>query len=122
MNILLCNGDRIEGRDIILIEGKSIDMTEDKKPTLLLTPKGSISKTDKARLSNNGYIVVEVADPSQVKTISDLGMIGTDLISVAAIETLGLPSTNDPTKVNFAQKILAKSIAKINSAESKSKV
>lgn len=26
MNILLCNGDRIEGTEIILIEGKSIDM------------------------------------------------------------------------------------------------
>lgn len=31
MNFILAHGDRIEGRGIILIEGKSIDMTENKK-------------------------------------------------------------------------------------------
>jgi len=116
MNILLAHGDIIEGQIVVLLEGKKIEM-EDKKPTLLLTPKGSISKTDKARLSNNGYIVVEVADPSQVKTISDLGMIGTDVISVAAIETLALASTADSIKVNFAQKVLTKVVAKVKSEE-----
>lgn len=33
--ILLCSGDRIEGRDIILIEGKSIDMTTDEAKVLI---------------------------------------------------------------------------------------
>lgn len=36
MNFLLAHGDRIEGTDIVLIEGKSIDMEADKKTTLAI--------------------------------------------------------------------------------------
>lgn len=31
MNIILCSGDRIKGQSIVLIEGKSIDMTTETK-------------------------------------------------------------------------------------------
>lgn len=90
-------------------------MAEDKKATLLLTPKGAISKEDKAQLRVAGYTVIEVKDLSQTKLIEDLPVIGVDIISLAAIETLNHANTPSLTKERFAETLLRKTLAKINS-------
>lgn len=54
--------------------------------TVLFTPKNLISKTDKAKLIKEGYLVIEADDPNSIKTIADISHIETNEIVESALK------------------------------------
>lgn len=52
---------------------------------VLFSPKGVIKKSDKDKLFKEGYLVIEVDNPSSIKSISDIPHVGTNEIVEAAL-------------------------------------
>jgi hypothetical protein len=86
--------------------------------TVLFTPKGAISEADKEKLSKEDYVIIEVEDASQIKSITDLSLIGSDLIAITALETIKA-SNSSALMDSFGQRILTKTLSKINKPPTK---
>lgn len=79
------------------------------KPTVLITPPNAFSENDKANLKEAGYVVVETADPSQIKWVNQLELITGDDMVDALLWSM-TQANSGPTHKGYVGEYLVKKL------------
>lgn len=73
---------------------------KDQPSKIMIVPPKTVSKSNKAKLSEQGFIVIECDDPAKIVTLSFTPLISPDALTMAALKTLA-NSNWEATKAAF---------------------
>lgn len=75
---------------------------------IIIVKPGSISKANKKLLTNEGHVIIEHANPQEVRFVSSIEGIQGDEIVQSLIEGIASATIMEPAELHFGKALLRK--------------